>query len=109
MPQSHPPLQPIRHSQNIPEYVNLQPIKVIIYARLEQRLQLMHAVFDLCAGCRVEGVACFVAIPCCRVGQRGGVGGVGGGAGGGGGGGRGVRGVVEGCGGEAEEGGGRVC
>ena len=55
MRQANPLLQPPRHHQDIPQRVDLEPIERLVDRGLQQRFQLVHAVFDLRARERVVG------------------------------------------------------
>jgi hypothetical protein len=47
----HPP-----QAQNIPQHINLKPIKILINARPQQRLELVRALLDLVAVAARRGV-----------------------------------------------------
>ncbi len=62
MPQPHPPGQLIRHRQNIPQRINLKLVKRLIHRRLQQRLELMHAILNLGRRIGVLDIAVAVGI-----------------------------------------------
>lgn len=62
MPQPHPRHQLLRDCQYIPQHVDLQLVKVLVHVRLQQRLELMHALLDLRPRFRVHRVALAVCV-----------------------------------------------
>lgn len=57
MTQSNPPLT-TPHIKNVPQQIDLQFVEVAVHTALQQRFQLMHAVFHLDLLLRKQRVAC---------------------------------------------------
>lgn len=46
MPQPYPSLQLLRHSQNIPQRIDLKSVECLVHRSFQQRLQPMHPLLD---------------------------------------------------------------
>jgi hypothetical protein len=66
MTQSHPRREVIRDRQDVSQSVYLKLIERFIDSRFQQRLELMHAVFDLSARLGVFAIAISILYGKCR-------------------------------------------